>query len=114
MRIELNGEVFDNVTELNIQRETRQTEVRYNTQGDMLIDLVNRKYRIEAVFGLLTEGELARLRGQTADIFVRVRLTAPEGEIDEDFHVSNEPAPKLTYVNGVAMYGGVKLVMRQK
>ena len=114
MTIYINGTAFDKVTVLSADRETRRTEINYNTQGDMLIDLVNRKYRIEAVFGLLTEGELARIRGQTADIFVRVRLNAPEGEIDEDFHVANEPAPKLTYVNGVAMYGGVKLVMRQK
>lgn len=114
MTIYINGTRFDNVTELSVMRETRNTDVLYNTQGDMLIDLVNRKYRVTAVFGLMSAGELKRLRELTKEIFVRVKLEAPEGEVEEEFHVSEEPAPAVTTVHGVVMYGGVKLVMRQK
>ena len=114
MRITIDGSVFNNVTELNIKRELRRTEIRYNTQGDMLIDLVNRKYLLEATFGLLTESELAALRELSAKIFVSVVFNAPEGEITADFHVSDEPAPVVTKVNGVRMYGGVKLTMKQR
>ena len=41
-------------------------------------------------------------------------FSAPEGEVCEDFHISEEPAPTVTTVNGVTMYGGVKLLMKQR
>lgn len=114
MQIKINDTVFDKVAELNIERDTRRTELRYNTRGDLLIDLVNRKYEVDVVFGLLTEKELRELRSLTAEIFVTVTLNAPEGEITEEFHVSDEPAPTVTEVNGVIMYSGVKLHLKQK
>ena len=43
MTITINGTQFDKVTELSADREARRTEINYNTQGDLLIDLVNRK-----------------------------------------------------------------------
>ena len=43
MTITINNVTFDKVTELSAERETRRTDIHYNTQGDMLIDLVNRK-----------------------------------------------------------------------
>ncbi len=114
MEITINDTVFDNVTELNIQRAARRTELRYNTQGDLLIDLVNRKYEVDVIFGLLTEKELKALREAASEIFVTVRLDAPEGEITEEFHISDEPAPTVTRINGVVMYSGVKLHLKQK
>lgn len=114
MKITINGTEFGCVTRLDAARETRRTDIRYNTNGDMLIDLVNRKYVLDVVFGLMTEGELAALRSATREIFVTVKFNSPEGEIEEQFHVEDEPAPVLTYVNGTAMYGGVRLTMRQK
>ena len=114
MEITINDTEFDNVTELNIQRAARRTELRYNTQGDLLIDLVNRKYEVDVIFGLLTEKELKALREAASEIFVTVRLDAPEGEITEEFHISDEPAPTVTRINGVVMYSGVKLHLKQK
>lgn len=114
MTITIDGAVFDNVTELNVKREPRKTEIRYNTQGDMLIDLVSRKYLLEATFGLLSENELAALRQLSEKIFVSVTFDAPEGVVTRDFHISDEPAPALTLVNGVRMYGGVKITMKQR
>lgn len=80
----------------------------------MLIDLVNRKYEIEVEFALLTQSELNTLRNLTQEIFVTVRFNAPEGEIEREFHIQEEPAPAVTQVNGVTMYGCVKLLMREK
>ena len=114
MTITINNVTFDKVTELSAERETRRTDIHYNTQGDMLIDLVNRKYRLTVLFGLLTEKELKQLRALTREIFVTVKFQAPEGEVTEEFHVSDEPAPEVTVINGVAMYGGVELEFRQK
>lgn len=114
MRITINDEVFNNVTELRADREIRKTEVRYNTRGDMLIDLVARKYALEVSFGLMTDYELKRLRQLSNEIFVSVTFDAPEGKVTADFHISKEPAAEVKTVNGVRMYGGVKLVMKQK
>lgn len=114
MTITINGTRFDKVTELSADRVARRTEVRYNTQGDLLIDLVNRKYRLRVVFGLLTQNEMEQLRSITENIFVSVKFNAPEGEVLADFFVEEEPAPAVTTVNGVTMYGGVTLTMIQK
>ena len=114
MTITINGTPFDKVTELSADRAARRTEIRYNTQGDLLIDLVNRKYRLTVVFGLLTKHELELLRSLTRNIFVSVKFNAPEGEVTADFFVEEEPAPAVTTVNGVTMYGGVRLTMIQK
>ena len=113
MTITINGVQFDKVTELTAERETRRTDIHYNTQGDMLIDLVNRKYRLKVLFGLLSENEL-KLRELCSEIFVTVGFHAPEGDVTADFHIADEPAPQVTTVNGVAMYGGVELVFLQK
>lgn len=114
MKITINGTEFDCVTRLDAARKTRRTDIRYNTNGDMLIDLVNRKYELEVVFGLMTEAELEALRKASEEIFATVKFDAPEGTVEGEFHISDEPAPKLTYVNGTAMYGGVKITMKQK
>lgn len=114
MTIKINETTFDNVTELNVRRETRRTDIRYNTKGDMLIDLVNRKYVLEAAFGLLSEREMNALRTLCEEIFVSVTFPAPEGTITADFHIPEEPAPVVTEINGTRTYGGVKLKFLQK
>ena len=114
MKITINDEIFNNVTELRVDRELRKTEVRYNTRGDMLIDMVARKYALEVSFGLMTDYELKRLRELSRNIFVAVTFDAPEGRVTADFHISDEPAAEVKTVNGVRMYGGVKLAMKQK
>lgn len=114
MKISIDDEVFFNVTEMHIDREMRKSEIRYNTRGDMLIDLVARKYALEVSFGLMTASEIKTLRKLSEKIFVSVTFTAPEGEITADFHISNEPCAEIKTVSGVEMYGGVKLKMRQR
>lgn len=114
MRIMINNETFTNVAELHADRRTRRSEIRYNTRGDMLIDIVARKYSLEVTFGLMTESELRKLRRLCENIFVTVTFTAPEGEVTADFHIANEPAAEVKSVNGVKLYGGVKLLMEQK
>lgn len=115
MTIYINGKAFDKVTSLSADRTTRRTEINYNTQGDMLIDLVNRKYKLTVIFGMLTESELKALRQLTNEIFVTVKFPSPEGEDTEaQFHIANEPAPAVTVLNGVVLYSGVELVMLEK
>lgn len=114
MTITINGTAFDMVTSLSADRVARRTEINYNTQGDLLIDLVNRKYRLKAVFGLMSGDELKSLRELTRSVFVTVRFPSPEGEVQSDFYIADEPAPTVTEVNGVTMYSGVKLVMLEK
>lgn len=113
MTILIGAEEF-NCSAINVKRELRRTDINYNTQGDMLIDMVRRKYCLEVTFGLLTEYEVNLLRSCCEQIFVTVGFYAPEGFIEKDFHVMNEPAPEIMTVNGVRMYGGIKLVFKEK
>lgn len=99
---------------VNVKRELRRTDINYNTRGDMLIDLVRRKYCLEVTFGLLTASELNVLRSNCEQIFVTVGFDAPEGRTERQFHVMNEPAPEITVIDGVKMYGGIKLVFNEK
>lgn len=99
---------------VNIKRELRRTDINYNTQGDMLIDLVRRKYCLEVTFGFLTELETDILRANCEQIFVKVGFDAPEGYLEKEFHVMNEPAPEVTTVNNTKMYGGIKIVFKEK
>lgn len=108
------GETEFNCSAVNLKRELRRTDINYNTQGDMLIDLVRRKYCLEITFGLLTEYELNRLREYCGRIFVTVGFDAPEGYLEREFHVMTEPAPEITTVNNTKMYGGIKLVFKEK
>ncbi|MCH5195771.1 MAG: hypothetical protein J1F28_03600 [Oscillospiraceae bacterium] len=101
-------------THVDLKRELRRTDIRYNTQGDMLIDLVRRKYRLEVTFGLLTSLEIEALRANCEQIFVKVGFDSPEGRLVREFHVMNEPAPIITTVNDVNLYGGVKIVFMEK
>lgn len=114
MTITINETSFDSVTSLSVKREARRTDIRYNTQGDMLIDLVNRKYVLEAAFGLLSEKEMKKLRELCADIFVSVTFPSPEGSVTADFHIPDEPAPVVAEINGTRTYSGVKLKFIQK
>lgn len=114
MTITINETSFDSVTSLSVKREARRTDIRYNTQGDMLIDLVNRKYVLEATFGLLSEKEMKKLRELCADIFVSVTFPSPEGSVTADFHIPDEPAPVVAEINGTRTYSVVKLKFIQK
>lgn len=114
MTITINDSAFSSVTSLSVKRETRRTDIRYNTQGDMLIDLVNRKYVLEATFGLLSESEMGELRELCSEIFVSVTFPSPEGTVTADFHIPEEPAPVVTEINGTRAYSGVKLKFLQK
>ncbi|MCH5203962.1 MAG: hypothetical protein J1F03_04385 [Oscillospiraceae bacterium] len=113
MTIKIGGTDFE-YADMNVKRELRKTDIRYNTQGDMLIDMVRRKYSLEVTFGLLTETEMNILRSRCEQIFVVVEFEAPEGYIKKEFHVMNEPAGELTTVNRVKLYGGVKLLFKEK
>lgn len=113
MIIKIGGTDFE-CKSIDIRRELRRTDITYNTQGDMLIDLVRRKYCIEAVFGLLTEIEASSLREKCESIFVTVGFNAPEGYLEKEFHVMNEPAFETTAIDGMKMYGGIKLIFKEK
>ena len=113
MKITIDGAEYQ-CASVNIKRELRRTDINYNTQGDMLIDLVRRKYCLEVTFGILTELEADILRANCEQIFVNVGFDSPEGYLEKEFHVMNEPAFEVTTVNNTKMYGGIKIVFKEK
>ena len=113
MTITINETDFE-AAELNVKRADRCTSIRYNTQGDMLIDLVNKKYELDVTFGLLSESEMSELRSLCGEIFVSVSFPAPDGVTTAEFHISEEPAPCISIINGVKTYSAVKLKFLEK
>ena len=113
MTVTIGGSDFK-CAHVDLKRVLRRTDIRYNTKGDMLIDLVRRKYRLVVTFGVLTALEAEILRKNCEQIFVTVGFDSPEGRITREFHVMSEPAAIISTVNDVDLYGGVKIVFEEK
>lgn len=76
-----------------VNRVARQTKVEYNANGDMMIDLVNRKHKLTVYLGRLDSSEFEMIQEATGKVFFEVTFASPyTGRTTADFHVSTQPA----------------------
>lgn len=96
-------------------RETRKTKVEYNANGDMLIDMVNRKFKLTVMLGQLTEEEMSSVLAATEPVFFPVTFYTPVfGEIQRQFHVEEQPCEVQYSTEDGAAYKAVKLVLEER
>lgn len=97
-------------------RKTRNTKTEYNANGDMLIDVVARKYTLTVRLGLLTAEEAKAVLAQTSEVFFDVSFySALEGQtITRKFHLEEQPADILYAASGSPVYDECKLVLEEK
>lgn len=96
-------------------RITRNTNVEYNANGDLLIDMVSRKYRLTVYLGQLDGLEMERLLRETENVFFTVAFYSPVyGEIERQFHLEEQPAAIEYTAEGKPVYGELKLVLEEK
>lgn len=98
-----------------VERITRRTEVEYNANGDMLIDLVARKYKLTLEIGTLNAKQVKEILNYTEKIFFDVTFEcAHKGLITRVFHVENEPWEFLKKVPNTIFYDKLKLVLIER
>lgn len=114
MDIYINSMKVPKVLDYSIKRVTRNTKTEYNANGDMLIDIVARKYILELSLGMLTQNELMALYAETQEPFFKVTATSPqEGEFTSWYHLAEEPAEVALSAGGVT-YKALRLVMEEQ
>ena len=103
------------VLSYSADRITRNTNAEYNANGDLLIDMVSRKYKLTVYLGQLDVTEMERLLQETEDVFFTVAFYSPVyGEIQRQFHLAEQPAEIEYTAEGKPVYGALKLVLEEK
>lgn len=96
-------------------RETRKTKTEYNANGDMLIDMVNRKYTLTVYLGQLTAEEAQKIYAATEPVFFPVTFYSPTfGEIQRYFHLKEQPSEIAYRHGGEYAFKAVKLVLEER
>ena len=113
--ISFNGKKLSKIIDYSVDRKTRKTSTEYNANGDMLIDMISRKYTLSLILGPLTEAELWEIYSITEAIFFTVKFTCPHmGELTREFHLGKEPSTILAFSEKGIRYKNVKLVLEEK
>ena len=115
MDLYFNDYKLPNVISCQTQRITRNTRTEYNADGDMLIDLVSRKYNLVIHLGGLSSAETQNLFKITDKIFFKVSFESPvSGSITADFHMREQTAETNFVHEGVTYYKTLKLVLEER
>jgi len=90
--------ILPSVISCKVERYARNKDVKYNANGDMMIDIVTRKYKLILEFAPLDEVQTRKIMDFTEKIFFDVSFICPhKGEITRTFHVENEPMKFLKH-----------------
>jgi hypothetical protein len=117
MQLKINNVVVPKLINYAVARTTRNTTVEYNANGDMLIDLVNRKHKLTVYIGDLSDEELQTFAGALSDVFFEVQFYSPYigGDlITADFHMTEQPAQIDYMLDDVIYYKALKLEMEER
>lgn len=87
-----------------------------NALGDMLIDRVAVKRRIEVEWGALSNAECSAILTAVKAIFFRVEYPDPEEGIDKTIvcSVANRVSPMYVYTNGVPYWEGLSMTLLER
>lgn len=115
MDIFFNDYKLPNVISCEVRRVTRNTMTEYNAQGDMLIDVVSRKYSLTVYLSGLPSTDLTRLFSITGNTFFSVDFESPvEGQVCRQFHMREQVAQTDYISQGITYYKALKLVLEER
>lgn len=115
MELYFNDLLVPKVLGYTADRKTRNAKAEYNANGDLLIDLVSRKYTLTVYLGILTSDEMRRILAETENVFFSVSFYSPiYGEVQRVFHLAEQPAEVLYDAGGVPAFAATKLVLEEK
>lgn len=114
MELYFNNLPVPKVVSFSADRKTRGSRVNYNCNGDMLIDMVARKFTLTVVLGELTAEELGAVFKETEGVFFNVTFyAAAYGEVQRKFHLAEQPEQIDFNSGGKAYYKATRLVLEE-
>jgi hypothetical protein len=116
MQMKINGVPLPKLINYAVTRTTRNTAIEYNANGDMLIDLVNRKNKLTVYLGDLSDEELQTFADELNNVFFEAEFYSPyDGAvITADFHMTEQPAQIDYILDDVIYYKALKLEMEER
>jgi hypothetical protein len=113
--LKFNGVLIPNVVTYNAVLKTRGAKITYNANGDMLTDLLPRKYHITAHLEKLSRTQLSGIYSLTEENeFFTVTFLAPNGIQDKVFFLEEKPA-EIDFIHGEeCYYKDLKLELEEK
>lgn len=96
-------------------RNARNAKVEYNANGDMMVDLINRKFTLTVYLGQMTQEETQRLFTETEPVFFWVSFFSPShGALKREFYMASQPSHFDFTYGGQVYYKATKLVLEEK
>ena len=115
MDIFFNNYKLPGVIACSTQRIARNTKTDYNAEGDMLIDIVNRKHILTVYLGGLSASQLQSIFAITDNIFFWVDFESPVlGLTSKEFHMKEQSAETNFVWQGITYYKALKLVLEER
>ena len=112
MELYFNNLLVPKVAGFSAERKTRGSRVSYNCNGDMLVDVVARKFTLTVTLGELTAEELGAVMRETENVFFNVSFyTAAYGEVQRKFHLAAQPEQIDFSEGGRTYYKATRLVL---
>ena len=88
------------------------TKAERNSKGDMQIDLINKKFKVEVSWKILTQQEMTQiLNALESSVTFKVEFLDPQtgSMITRDFYKGDRTIPIFDFKNGVARYKDFKI-----
>lgn len=97
-----------------VDKAIRRTDVKYNANGDMLVDMVSRKYQLTVYLGMMSDEEYRSFMQETEDIFFTVTFYCPlYGEMTKQFFLKARPARMNLFYRQTPYYEATVLQLEE-
>lgn len=115
IEIRFNNYVVPNLITYSADKVLRSSNISYNANGDMLVDMVSRKYLLTVYVGICNNEQYASLLSQTNTIFFPVTFfSASEGVVTRKFFMRKQPQKLKLFANDTPYYEAAVLQLEEQ